>query len=163
MAAAPAHQPGTTFIKLGQLLSARPDVLPPDYVAQLSRLQDQVPSFPFSLARQMLREELGERLDQLVFIEETPLGSASLAQVHGARLGDGRAVVLKLQRPNLEKLFRLDLEVMQQVARLLQRHPVGVGAGIGPPWRRNASGVAARTGFWPGSRVCRPFPAAIRG
>jgi len=114
---------GPTFIKLGQLLSARPDVLPPDYVAQLSKLQDQVPSFPFSLARQLLREELGDRLERIVSIEETPLGSASLAQVHGARLGDGRAVVLKLQRPNLDELFRLDLEVMQQVARLLQRHP----------------------------------------
>ena len=114
---------GPTFIKLGQLLSARPDVLPPDYVAQLSKLQDQVPSFPFSLARQLLREELGPRLNQVVFIEETPLGSASLAQVHEARLADGRAVVLKLQRPNLDRLFRLDLEVMQQVARLLQRHP----------------------------------------
>ena len=114
---------GPTFIKLGQLLSARPDVLPPDYVAQLSRLQDQVPSFPFSLARQLLREELGERLNQVVFIDKTPLGSASLAQVHEARLADGRAVVLKLQRPNLDRLFRLDLEVMQQVARLLQRHP----------------------------------------
>ncbi len=114
---------GATFIKLGQLLSARPDVLPPDYVAQLSKLQDQVPSFPFPLARTLLREELGERLDQVVFIEETPLGSASLAQVHGARLADGRAVVLKLQRPNLDRLFQLDLEVMQQVAQLLHRHP----------------------------------------
>ena len=114
---------GPTFIKLGQLLSARPDVLPPDYVAQLSKLQDQVPAFPFSLARQLLHEELGERLNQVVSIEETPLGSASLAQVHEARLADGRAVVLKLQRPNLDRLFRLDLEVMQQVARLLQRHP----------------------------------------
>ena len=114
---------GPTFIKLGQLLSARPDVLPPDYVAQLSQLQDQVPSFPFSLAQQLLREELGTRLNRVVSIEETPLGSASLAQVHGARLTDGRAVVLKLQRPNLDRLFRLDLEVMQQVAHLLQRHP----------------------------------------
>lgn len=114
---------GATFIKLGQLLSARPDVLPPDYVEQLSKLQDQVPAFPFSQAQDLLREELGERLDQIVSIEETPLGSASLAQVHGARLADGRAVVLKLQRPNLDRLFRLDLEVMQQVAQLLQRHP----------------------------------------
>ena len=114
---------GPTFIKLGQLLSARPDVLPPDYVAQLGKLQDQVPSFPFSLARQLLHGELGERLNQVASIEETPLGSASLAQVHGARLKDGRAVVLKLQRPNLDRLFRLDLEVMQQVAGLLQRHP----------------------------------------
>ena len=114
---------GPTFIKLGQLLSARPDVLPPDYVAQLSRLQDQAPSFPFSVARQLLQEELGDRLAQIAHIEERPLGSASLAQVHGARLADGRAVVLKLQRPNLDRLFRLDLDVMQQVARLLQRHP----------------------------------------
>ena len=114
---------GPTFIKLGQLLSARPDVLPPDYVAQLSQLQDKVPSFSFSLAQQLLSQELGERLEQVVFIEKTPLGSASLAQVHGARLANGRAVVLKLQRPNLDRLFPLDLEVMQQVAKLLQRHP----------------------------------------
>jgi len=114
---------GPTFIKLGQLLSARPDVLPPEYVEQLSQLQDRIPSFPFAIAQQLLTEELGERLDQVVFIEEEPLGSASLAQVHGARLADGRSVVLKLQRPNLEVLFRLDLEVMQQVAQLLHHHP----------------------------------------
>lgn len=112
-----------TFIKLGQLLSARPDVLPAAYVEPLSQLQDRVPPFPFPQAEQLLAAELGPRRADVVSVDPEPLGSASLAQVHRARLTNGRDVVLKVQRPGLETLFRLDLEVMQQVAWLLQRHP----------------------------------------
>ncbi len=114
---------GSAFIKLGQLLSARPDVLPAGYVEELSHLQDQVPSFPFSVVQARLEEELGERCAEIVDLEERPLGSASLAQVHRASLRSGRQVVFKIQRPGLERLFRLDLEVMQQVAAVMQRHP----------------------------------------
>ena len=114
---------GSAFIKLGQLLSARPDVLPAGYVEELAHLQDRVPAFPFVTVQALLEQELGERCAEIVDLEEQPLGSASLAQVHRASLRSGRQVVFKIQRPGLERLFRLDLEVMQQVAAVMQRHP----------------------------------------
>ncbi|MCT0223701.1 AarF/ABC1/UbiB kinase family protein [Synechococcus sp. CS-1328] len=114
---------GSAFIKLGQLLSARPDVLPADVVEELSHLQDRVPAFPFSVVEGLLEQELGERCAEILDLEEVPLGSASLAQVHRASLRSGRQVVFKVQRPGLERLFRLDLEVLQQVAAAVQRHP----------------------------------------
>ena len=114
---------GSAFIKLGQLLSARPDVLPASWVDELARLQDSVPAFSFTTAQALLEQELGERCAEIIDIEELPLGAASLAQVHRASLRSGRQVVFKIQRPGLERLFRLDLEVMQQVAAVLQRHP----------------------------------------
>ena len=122
---------GSAFIKLGQLLSARPDVLPASWVEELSRLQDSVPAFSFETAQTLLERELGERCAEIIDIQPEPLGAASLAQVHRASLRSGRQVVLKIQRPGLERLFRLDLEVMQQVAVLLQRHP---SWGVGRDW-----------------------------
>ncbi|MEB3200863.1 MAG: AarF/ABC1/UbiB kinase family protein [Synechococcaceae cyanobacterium] len=114
---------GSAFIKLGQLLSARPDVLPADMVEELSQLQDRVPSFAFDRVQEILEQELGERRAEIIDLEVDPLGSASLAQVHRASLRSGRQVVFKVQRPGLERLFRLDLEVLQQVAAAVQRHP----------------------------------------
>ena len=114
---------GSAFIKLGQLLSARPDVLPPEVVEELSRLQDRVPGFPFPVMETILERELGERRAEIVDLEVEPLGSASLAQVHRASLRSGRQVVFKVQRPGLETLFRLDLEILQQVAAAVQSHP----------------------------------------
>jgi predicted unusual protein kinase regulating ubiquinone biosynthesis (AarF/ABC1/UbiB family) len=110
---------GSAFIKLGQLLSARPDVLPADVVEELARLQDNVPAFPFAVVEAIIQEELAERCVEITDLETTPLGSASLAQVHRASLRSGRQVVLKVQRPGLERLFRLDLEVLQQVAAVV--------------------------------------------
>ena len=114
---------GSAFIKLGQLLSARPDLLPASWVEQLAQLQDKVPAVPFAQAEALLEQELGPRCQEVVDIDPVPLGSASLAQVHRAQLRSGRDVVLKLQRPGLERLFRLDLQVLEQVAAVLQRHP----------------------------------------
>jgi len=114
---------GSAFIKLGQLLSARPDLLPVSWVEQLAQLQDKVPAVPFAQAEALLEKELGPRCQEVVDIDPVPLGSASLAQVHRAQLRSGRDVVLKLQRPGLERLFRLDLQVLEQVAAVLQRHP----------------------------------------
>lgn len=114
---------GSAFIKLGQLLSARPDVLPAGWVSELADLQDKVPPFSFDRAQAVLEEELGQRCAEIIDLDQSPLGAASLAQVHRARLRSGRQVVLKIQRPGLEAVFRLDLEVMQQVAAVLQRHP----------------------------------------
>ena len=114
---------GSAFIKLGQLLSARPDVMPAELVEELATLQDQVPAFPFTVVQDLLEQELGERCAEIIDLEAEPLGSASLAQVHRASLRSGRQVVLKVQRPGLERTFRLDLEVLQQVAAAVQRHP----------------------------------------
>ncbi|MEI6830990.1 MAG: AarF/ABC1/UbiB kinase family protein [Synechococcaceae cyanobacterium ELA445] len=122
---------GSAFIKLGQLLSARPDVLPATYVEELAHLQDQVPAFPFSVAQHLLEQELGERCGEIIDLEAAPLGAASLAQVHRASLRSGRQVVLKIQRPGLERIFRLDLDILQQVAAVLQRHPRW---GVGRDW-----------------------------
>jgi predicted unusual protein kinase regulating ubiquinone biosynthesis (AarF/ABC1/UbiB family) len=122
---------GSAFIKLGQLLSARPDVLPADVVEEFARLQDRVPSFPFAQVEELLVGELGDRCAEIIDLEMEPLGSASLAQVHRASLRSGRQVVLKVQRPGLERRFRLDLEVLQQVALAVQRHPRW---GLGRDW-----------------------------
>ena len=116
-------QLGSAFIKLGQLLSARPDILPAGWVEQLASLQDSVPPFSFDRVQSVLEDALGQRCAEVVDLDPDPLGAASLAQVHRASLRSGRQVVLKVQRPGLEELFRLDLEVMQQVAAVLQRHP----------------------------------------
>ena len=122
---------GSAFIKLGQLLSARPDVLPTSWVDELSRLQDSVPAFSFEIAQALLEQELGGRCAEIIDLDPEPLGAASLAQVHRASLRSGRQVVFKIQRPGLERLFLLDLEVMQQVAAVLQRHP---SWGVGRDW-----------------------------
>ena len=114
---------GSAFIKLGQMLSARPDVFPAEVVEELTRLQDRVPPVSFAEIQDLLEVELGDRCAEIIDLEEVPLGSASLAQVHRASLRSGRQVVLKLQRPGLEVLFRHDLEVLQQVAGVVQRHP----------------------------------------
>ena len=116
-------QLGSAFIKLGQLLSARPDVLPAGWVEELAALQDSVPAFDFERVQSVLERELGQRCAEVIDLDPDPLGAASLAQVHRASLRSGRQVVLKVQRPGLEQLFRLDLDVMQQVAVVLQRHP----------------------------------------
>ncbi|PTT94626.1 kinase, partial [Pseudomonas sp. HMWF031] len=95
---------GSAFIKLGQLLSARPDVLPAGWVAELADLQDKVPAFPFDQAQALLEEELGARCAEIIDLDVEPLGAASLAQVHRASLRSGRQVVLKIQRPGLESV-----------------------------------------------------------
>ncbi len=114
---------GSAFIKIGQLLSARPDILPAGWVAELAALQDSVPAFGFAEVQTVLEQELGQRCAEVIDLDPEPLGAASLAQVHRASLRSGRQVVLKVQRPGLDRLFRLDLDVMQQVAAVLQRHP----------------------------------------
>ena len=114
---------GSAFIKLGQLLSARPDILPAGWILELAELQDKVPSFEFEKAKSVIKAELGSRSEDISNICIEPLGAASLAQVHKAILSNGREVVLKIQRPGLENIFRLDLDVMQQVAALLQKSP----------------------------------------
>ena len=112
---------GSAFIKLGQLISARPDVLPRSWIIELAGLQDQVPAFSFGKVQEILEKELGERCKEIIDLDEKPIAAASIAQVHRACLSSGRKVVLKIQRPGLETFFRVDLEIMQQVASVLQK------------------------------------------
>ncbi len=113
---------GSAFIKIGQLLSARPDLIPNTWIQELSKLQDQVPNFSFAEVEETISEELGSKFKEINQIVGDPIGSASLAQVHRATLKDGKKVVFKVQRPNLKELFIIDLGIMQQIAGLLQKN-----------------------------------------
>jgi len=113
---------GSAFIKIGQLLSARPDLIPNTWIQELSKLQDQVPNFSFAQVELTIKEELGSKFNEIDQITCDPVGSASLAQVHRATLKDGKTVVFKVQRPNLKELFIIDLGIMQQIAGLLQKN-----------------------------------------
>ncbi len=113
---------GSAFIKIGQLLSARPDLIPNTWIQELSKLQDQVPNFLFEQVEETIRDELGSMSNEIDQIVCDPVGSASLAQVHRATLKNGKKVVFKVQRPNLKELFIIDLGIMQQIAGLLQKN-----------------------------------------
>ena len=113
---------GSAFIKIGQLLSARPDLIPNTWIQELSKLQDRVPNFAFKQVEETIRKELGTKFGKIDQIISDPIGSASLAQVHRATLRDGKKVVFKVQRPNLKELFIIDLGIMQQIAGLLQKN-----------------------------------------
>ena len=110
---------GPTFVKFGQLLSTRPDVVPPDIVFELKGLQDKVSPFPFAEAEAVIEEELDLSLDKLFLeFDETPVAAASIGQVHRAVLPNGHRVVVKVQRPNAPRQIEGDLDLMYQAARL---------------------------------------------
>ena len=113
---------GSAFIKIGQLLSARPDLIPNTWIQELSKLQDQVPQFSYTKVEEIIKKELGHNFSEIKQISSTPIGSASLAQVHRATLRNGKEVVFKVQRPNLKNLFIIDLNIMQQIAFILQQN-----------------------------------------
>jgi predicted unusual protein kinase regulating ubiquinone biosynthesis (AarF/ABC1/UbiB family) len=114
---------GPTFIKLGQLLSTRTDLLPPAYLESLSRLQDEIEAFPAQEARETIEDELGVRLSRVFDdFDETPMAAASLGQVHRATLRGGRPVVVKVQRPGIRRLVLDDLEVLENVAERIEAH-----------------------------------------
>src|SRR5688500_15786130 len=112
---------GPTFVKFGQLLSTRPDVVPPDIVAELRSLQDDVSPFPFAQVRSVVEEELGLTLEQaFVSFDEAPIAAASIGQVHRATLPNGDEVVVKVQRPNAPRQVESDLALLYQAARLIR-------------------------------------------
>jgi ubiquinone biosynthesis protein len=114
---------GPTFIKLAQVLSARPDLIPPDLVAELARLQDKVPATGFAALKEILRIELQKSPEEIFdHIDQTPLASASIAQVHRAVLKDGEEVAVKIQRPGIRTVIEVDLEIMLHLATLMERH-----------------------------------------
>jgi len=111
---------GPTFIKLGQVLSSRPDLLPPAYLEALTRLQDSVKPFPFADVQRIVEEELGARLSKAFSVfEETPIAAASLGQVHRAALRDGRLVAVKVQRPDIARTVASDLDALDEIAQFL--------------------------------------------
>ena len=123
---------GPTFIKLGQLLSTRPDFIPPEYLDELAKLQDSVPPFSYDEVQQLFQEEFGlDPADMYEYFDSRPLAAASIGQVHQARLLHGqlsggkqknRNVVVKVQRPDIESLIAVDLEILAHIARLMEEH-----------------------------------------
>ncbi|MFN8322394.1 MAG: AarF/ABC1/UbiB kinase family protein [Chitinophagales bacterium] len=125
---------GTTYIKLAQILSNRPDVIPLELVAEFEKLQTKVPPFSSEQARQIIEEEIGANIED-VFAQfgDEPFASASIAQVHKAKLKDGSAVVLKVRRPDIIEKIELDIIIMKYIARQMEERnimklldPVGI-------------------------------------
>ena len=114
---------GPIFIKFGQMLSTRRDLLPADIAEELALLQDKVPPFPGNEARLIIETSLGETVDELFrHFDETPLASASIAQVHAATLIDGREVVVKVLRPSVKRWIKHDLSILYTIAKLAERY-----------------------------------------
>lgn len=115
---------GPTFIKIGQAISTRADLLPLAYIRELSKLQDSVPPFPHDEAMAIIERELGKPVAELYYeIEAQPVAAASLGQVYRARLHSGELVAVKVQRPNLARVINFDIAVLRRIARFMQRFP----------------------------------------
>ena len=114
---------GPTFVKMGQILSSRPDLIPVEFIEELSKLQDSVPPFPFSQVREIIEAELTSPIDEIFQkFEETPLAAASIGQVHRAQLKNGDDVIVKVQRPGIRAIIEVDLEILLHLATLIERH-----------------------------------------
>lgn len=113
---------GTTAIKFGQILSTRADLLPPAYLTELAKLRDAVPAIPAAIIRAEIERELGKRIEDL-FAEfsDTPLAGASIGQVHAAKLFSGEEVAIKVQKPDVAEQVDVDLQLLQELARLARR------------------------------------------
>ena len=139
------EQMGPTYVKLGQLLSTRVDLLPPAYTEALTRLQDEVDPFPYDEVKTIVEEELGVSISNaFTSFDEKPLAAASLGQVHRATLRSGREVVVKIQRPGIRETVRDDMEALAQLADFADRHTdVGRRYGFGQllsQFRRSLAG-----------------------
>jgi len=114
---------GPTFIKLGQVASTRADLLPPEWIEELKKLQDAVPPFPFEKVKEVVEHGLKAPLsEKFKTFEETPCASASIAQVHYAMLMDGQEAAVKVKRPGIDKIIESDISVMHTIAYLLDRY-----------------------------------------
>jgi ubiquinone biosynthesis protein len=114
---------GPIFVKFGQILSTRRDLLPDDIAVELARLQDQVPPFPDAVARRIIEQAFGQSVEQLFAqFEATPFASASIAQVHGAVLKNGKSVVVKVLRPNILRVIQRDISLLYVIAGNIERY-----------------------------------------
>jgi ubiquinone biosynthesis protein len=130
---------GVTFVKLGQVLSTRRDLLPPEFITELARLQDDAPQVPWPQVEATLREELGAGVDEVfASFEREPLAAASIAQVHRATLDGGRPVVVKVRRPGVDAVAGRDLDIVLRLALRLQRST---------SWGRAVGAVTLAHGF----------------
>jgi ubiquinone biosynthesis protein len=117
---------GPTFVKLGQILSTRPDVIPREFIEEFRKLQDEVPAVPVSELREQVRRELGMDFDEIFAeFDSEPIAAASIAQVHRARLNSGEEVVVKIRRPGIIETVETDLDIMAGLAFLVERHLPG--------------------------------------
>jgi len=117
---------GPTFVKMGQILSTRPDLLPAEFIRELEKLQDEVPPFDFSDVQKTVESELGLPLHEVFpHFDDQPLAAASIGQVHRGRLVGGEEVVVKVQRPGIRKTVEVDLEIMLHLADLMESHLEG--------------------------------------
>ena len=136
---------GPTFVKLGQILASRADLFPPEYIAEFEKLQDDVPSVPFSDITRQLEEDIGGSIDE-VFADVTrkPLAAASIAQVHRARLKSGEEVILKIRRPGIKPIVEADLRLLTRLAHIAEEdikeakrfHPREIAAEFARSMRR---------------------------
>jgi ubiquinone biosynthesis protein len=114
---------GPTFVKLGQLLATRPDLMPPEFLEEFRKLHDQVPALPFAEIKEVLLHHFERNYEDIFSsFDERPLAAASIAQVHAAKLKDGTPVVVKIQRPGIEKTIREDLSILEFLAHILDRY-----------------------------------------
>jgi predicted unusual protein kinase regulating ubiquinone biosynthesis (AarF/ABC1/UbiB family) len=115
---------GPTFIKIGQTLATRADILPVEYIQELSRLQDEVPAFPSEQARSIIEHEIGAKIEDIfIDFEDKPVAAASLGQVHRASLKTGQVVAVKVQRPDISGQIEFDISVLRRIALRLDRYP----------------------------------------
>ncbi|SHG60720.1 2-octaprenylphenol hydroxylase [Thermosyntropha lipolytica DSM 11003] len=112
---------GPTYIKLGQLLSTRPDILNKEYIKELEKLQNNVPPFPFDVLRSICQEEGIDIEEDFIYFNPQPLAAASIAQVHEAVLKNGEKVILKVQRPGIRKIIETDLEILREISAVLEK------------------------------------------
>jgi len=114
---------GPAFVKLGQILSTRPDILPSDVLEELKKLQDSVPPFSFSEVRAVIEDEFEDTLENIYKeFDEIPVAAASISQVHRARLNSGKQVAVKVQRPEIERVIELDLNILKDLAGFIDHH-----------------------------------------
>jgi ubiquinone biosynthesis protein len=133
------NQGGVTFIKLGQIMSTRRDLLPPEFVEELSELQDQAARVPWEQVEQILRQDLrGDLTDHFLAFDREPIAAASIAQVHTARLHTGEDLVVKVRRPDIVSQVERDLDVVERLAKTIERRTV---------WGNRIGIVALANGF----------------